>query len=188
MKGVVFTEFLELVEIKFGMQMVDDIITASDLESGGAYTAVGTYKFGEMVSLLTQLSNRTQLSIDDLLYTYAQHFFTVIKSSYPGFLESYSDPIEMLSSIEDHIHVEVLKIYPDAQLPTFKTLEKSENTLTLDYLSSRAMYSFGLGLMHETFKFFNIDFNIRLEKLKEDGTHVRFFIERKNGYSKSRSL
>ena len=180
MKGVVFTEFLELVETKFGIQMVDDIIKSSNLESGGAYTAVGTYKFGEMVSLLSELNKRTQLSIDDLLYVYAQHFFTVIQVSYPGFLKTFSDPIEMLSSIENHIHVEVLKIYPDAQLPTFKTLEKTENTLTLDYMSSRAMYSFGLGLMHETFNFFKIDCTIRLEKIKDDGTHVRFFIKGKN--------
>lgn len=188
MKGIVFTEFLDLVEEKFGIHMVDDIINASELDSGGAYTAVGTYKFAEMISLLNQLSERTKLSVDELLYLYSQHFFKVIKVSYPGFVKMYSDPIEMLASIEDHIHVEVLKIYPDAQLPTFKTLEKSENTLVLDYLSSRAMYSFGLGLMHETFRHFNIDFDIQLEKLREDGTHVRFYIERKNGNSKSGGL
>jgi len=42
MKGIVFTEFLDLVEEKFGMEMVDKIITQSELESEGAYTAVGT--------------------------------------------------------------------------------------------------------------------------------------------------
>ena len=90
MKGVVFTEFLELVEDKFGLEMVDAIIQASDLESGGAYTAVGTYKFVEMVSLLTALSERTQLSIDELLYVYAQHFFKVIETSYAALLNSYT--------------------------------------------------------------------------------------------------
>ena len=30
MKGIVFTEFLDLVEDKFGLEMVDNIITASD--------------------------------------------------------------------------------------------------------------------------------------------------------------
>ena len=188
MKGIVFTEFLELVEEKFGMVMVDDILNASELESGGAYTAVGTYKFAEMLSLLNNLSDRTQLSIDDLLYIYAQHFFKVIGVSYPGFLKSYSDPIEMLASIEDHIHVEVLKIYPEAQLPTFKTIEKSEKTLILEYLSDRAMYSFGLGLMQETFNYFKVESTIRLEKIKKDGTHVRFYIEKKNGNGESRNL
>ena len=188
MKGIVFTEFLELVEEKFGIEMVDEIITASNLESGGAYTAVGTYKFVEMINLLTALSARTQLSIDELLYIYAQHFFTVIKSSYAALLNTYSDPLELLASIEDHIHVEVRKIYPDSQLPTFKTIKRSENTLVLDYHSSRAMYNFGLGLMHETFEHFGFDHKVTFEKIKEDGTHVRFFIEKGDDYKRSGTI
>ena len=188
MKGVVFTEFLELVEEKFGLEMVDDIITSSDLDSGGAYTAVGTYKFSEMVQLLTHLSERTRLSVDELLYTYALHFFKVIQRSYPGLLNTYSDPIELIESIENHIHVEVRKIYPDAQLPVFKIVERSENTLILDYLSSRAMYSFGLGLMHESFKYFKKDFKIDFEKIKDDGTYVRFFIVNTDGNSESGNI
>ena len=33
MKGIVFTEFLELVEDKFGLETVDEIINNSDLKS-----------------------------------------------------------------------------------------------------------------------------------------------------------
>lgn len=42
MKGVVFTAFLEMVASQFSEDMVDDIIDAAQLPSGGAYTAVGT--------------------------------------------------------------------------------------------------------------------------------------------------
>ncbi len=45
MKGIVFTGFLELVEDKYGLEMVDEIITNSNLESKGIYTSVGTYSF-----------------------------------------------------------------------------------------------------------------------------------------------
>lgn len=176
MKGIVFTEFLELVEEKFGLEMVDTIISQSTLSSGGVYTSVGTYNFAEMLSLLTNLSNNTGVSIDDLLMVYAEHFFGVIKKSYPGFLEQYNDPIEMISCIENHIHVEVRKIYPDAELPTFTIEEKTEDTLIMLYKSSRAMYSFGRGLMNKTFEHFNSTATIVLEKLKEDGTEVRFRI------------
>ena len=129
MKGIVFTEFLDLVEEKFGLEMVDKIILSSDLESEGVYTSVGTYSFSEMLQLLQHLSKNTGISIDNLLLVYAEHFFNVIKQSYPGLLETYKDPIEMLSSIENHIHIEVRKIYPDAELPTFEVIEKTENSL-----------------------------------------------------------
>ncbi|WP_299338993.1 heme NO-binding domain-containing protein [uncultured Psychroserpens sp.] len=178
MKGIVFTEFLELVEDKFGLEMVDHIISNSDLDSEGVYTSVGTYKFSEMLQLLQHLSAKTEISIDNLLLVYAEHFFSVLEDSYPGLLATYTDPIEMLSSIENHIHVEVRKIYPDAELPTFEVIEKTENSLVMDYKSNRAMHHFGLGLMNKTFEHFNSTADIVLEKIKEDGTEVRFIIKK----------
>jgi len=178
MKGIVFTEFLELVENKFGLEMVDRIISNSDLESNGVYTSVGTYSFSEMLQLLQHLSERTDISIDNLLLVYAEHFFGYIETSYPGLLATYKDPIEMISSIENHIHIEVRKIYPDAELPTFKVIEKTENMLIMDYTSSRAMHHFGLGLMNKTFEHFNATATIELEKIKADGTEVRFVIHK----------
>ncbi|WP_040247248.1 heme NO-binding domain-containing protein [Psychroserpens mesophilus] len=178
MKGIVFTEFLELVEDKFGLEMVDHIISSSELESEGIYTSVGTYSFSEMLQLLQHLSARTEISIDNLLLVYAEHFFSVIEDSYPGLLATYKDPIEMISSIENHIHVEVRKIYPDAELPAFEVVEKTDNSLVMIYKSSRAMHHFGLGLMNKTFEHFNSTATIDLEKIKEDGTEVRFIIHK----------
>ena len=178
MKGIIFTEFLDLVEDKFGLEMVDKIISESKLESEGVYTAIGTYRFSEMLQLLQNLSANTDISIDDLLLTYAEHFFSVIESSYPGLLATYKDPIEMLASIENHIHVEVRKIYPDAELPTFVVEEKTENSLTMIYKSSRAMHHFGLGLMNKTFEHFNSSAEIILEKLNKEGTEVKFIINK----------
>ncbi len=178
MKGIVFTEFLDLVEDKFGLEVLDKILTQSDLESGGVYTSVGTYSFSEMLQLLQHLSAHTNISIDDLLLVYAEHFFGVIEESYPGLLATYKDPIEMLSSIENHIHVEVRKIYPDAELPTFEVIEKTQDSLVMIYKSSRAMHHFGLGLMNKTFEHFNSKASIVLEKLNEDGTEVKFVINK----------
>lgn len=178
MKGIVFTEFLDLVESKFGLEMVDKIILQSELESNGSYTSIGTYKFSEMLQLLQNLNKNTGIAIDDLLLIYGEHFFSVIKKSYPGLLATYKDPIEMLSSIEDHIHVEVQKIYPDAELPTFTIEEKTDDSLIMIYKSSRAMYNFGLGLMNKTFEHFNSTASIVIEKIKKDGTEVKFLINK----------
>ena len=178
MKGIVFTEFLDLVEDKFGLEMVDKIIRDSQLESNGIYTSVGTYKFSEMLRLLQHLSENTNISIDDLLLTYGEHFFSVLETSYPGLIATYKDPIDMLASIENHIHIEVRKIYPDAELPTFEVLNKTEKSLIMIYTSSRAMHHFGLGLMNKTFEHFNSTATIVLEKIKEDGTEVKFIINK----------
>jgi hypothetical protein len=176
MKGIVFTEFLDLVEEKFGLEMVDAIISQSKLESKGVYTSIGTYSFSELLQLLQNLQTKTGISIDNLLLIYGEHFFSVIETNYKDLLSSYNDPIEMLASIENHIHVEVRKIYTDAELPTFIIKEKTKKTLILIYKSSRSMHHFGLGLMNKTFEHFNSKATIILEKIKKDGTEVKFII------------
>jgi hypothetical protein len=178
MKGIIFTEFLELVEEKFGLEMVDTIISQSDLESNGEYTAVGTYDFSEMLQLITHLSQNTSISVDDLLLVYAEHLFAVLIKFHPDLVKNYTNPMDLLASIENHIHVEVKKIYPDAQLPTFDIVDKSEDSMVMIYKSDKALYMLGKGLMLETFKLFNTPVDIQYEKLKEDGTEVRFIVNK----------
>ena len=57
-------------------------------------------------------------------------------------------------------------------------MEKTENSLVMIYTSSRAMHHFGLGLMNKTFAHFNATATIDLQKIKEDGTEVRFVINK----------
>ncbi|MCZ7680611.1 MAG: heme NO-binding domain-containing protein [Sandaracinaceae bacterium] len=59
MKGIVFTELLEMVEERYSLEVVDRIIERAELPSGGVYTAVGTYPHAEMGRLLRELSAAT---------------------------------------------------------------------------------------------------------------------------------
>ncbi|MGG5486387.1 heme NO-binding domain-containing protein [Gaetbulibacter sp. PBL-D1] len=179
MKGIIFTEFLELVEEKFGLVMVDKIINQSNLESNGVYTAVGTYEFSEMLQLISHLSENTDISVDDLLMVYSEHLFKALIKLHPNLVEHYKDPMDLLASIENHIHVEVKKIYPEAQLPTFELEEKTDTKMVMVYKSDKALYMLGKGLMLETFKLFKVPAEIDFEKLNEEGTEVRFTINKK---------
>lgn len=178
MKGIIFTEFLELVEEKFGLEMVDKIINQSDLKSEGIYTSVGTYEFSEMLQLISHLSKNTDISVDDLLLVYAEHLFAALVKTHPNLVSHYQSPMDLIASIENHIHVEVKKIYPDAQLPTFTLEERTETKMVMVYKSDRALYMLGKGLMLETFKLFKVPVQIDYEKLNEAGTEVRFVINK----------
>lgn len=165
-----------MVESKFGLETVDNIIEAADLPSQGIYTSVGTYDFNEMVSLISKLGETTKISLGDLIYTFGQYLFDGLRNAHPEVIQSYSSPLSLLFSIEDHIHVHVRKLYPDAELPTFKVLDKTDSTLTMIYSSSRGLYRLAHGLMEGAFEYFDKTAQISYEVLKEDGTEVKFHI------------
>lgn len=176
MKGIVFTEFLEMVESQFGLETVDTIIDSSDLASGGAYTAVGTYEFGEMLQLVTHLSRVSQLPVNDLLYAFGLYLFEGLSKAHPEVVSSYQNPLSLLYSIEDHIHIQVKKLYPDAELPTFKILERTDYSLTMIYSSSRGLYALAHGLIKKTFEHFQKQVDVAMDLLNEQGTEVKFTI------------
>ncbi|TXN37216.1 hypothetical protein FVB32_02710 [Flagellimonas hymeniacidonis] len=176
MKGIVFTEFLEMVESLYGLETVDSILENCDLPSGGAYTSVGTYDFNEMVSLIGQLGKEKNISQVDLLYSFGHHLFVGLVEAHPEVVSGYRTPIGLLNCIEDHIHVHVRKLYPDAELPRFKILSKTENSLELIYISSRGLYALAHGLIVKTFEHFGKLAKVDYKLLNENGTEVKFAI------------
>lgn len=178
MKGIVFTEFMEMVEQKFGYEMVDELLTRTDLPSGGAYTSIGTYSHHEMVSLVIGLSHKTKTPIPTLLYSFGQHLFQTFSKSYGHFFEGVPDAFTFLESIERYIHVEVKKLYPDAELPRFQTKRLDEKTLEMIYHSERSMGDLAHGLIASSLENFKEKAEIKRESLEDGGKTERFVITR----------
>jgi len=176
MKGVVFTGFFELVEEKFGYEMVDKLIESCNLDSDGIYTSIGTYSHGEMVQLVTKLSEFTEVPVPDLLQVFAKFFGSKHLRKYEAFYKQAYDTFSFLESIHDHIHVEVRKIYPDAELPHFETDRISDNVLEMIYTSSRKMSSFAVGLIEDTADYYKEKVDIKREFLEADGSKVKFIL------------
>ena len=164
MKGVVFTEFIDHAEAAFGEGVVDDVIEAADLPSGGAYTSVGTYDFQEMVSLVTGLSKATNVSAADLIHGFGVHLGGSFQDKFSMFFEQQDDLFDFLDSVEKHIHIEVQKLYPDAELPSLKMVDRAGDTATLRYRSMRCLEQLACGLIEASAGYFKAPIEITLSR------------------------
>ena len=147
MKGVVFTEFLEMVEEVHSPETVDAILAEAAPPHGGAYTAVGTYPAKEMAALVGALARQVETPAQDLLRGFGQHIFGRFVALYPEFFDGVADTFDFLGRIETVIHTEVLKLYPDAELPTVLAERLAEDRLRVTYRSPRCMADFAEGLI-----------------------------------------
>ena len=180
MKGIVFTEFFEMVEKMFGDEMSDKLIENTELPSGGIYTAVGTYSHSEIVQLLFKLNEYTGIEVGVLLNTFGKYLFDTFLANYPAFFEAADNAFDFLESIQQYIHVEVLKLYPEAQLPKFTTEVIDPNTLEMVYESDRKMADFAEGLMEKSLAYYKEDADIIKKSLVEDHSKVLFIIKRRS--------
>jgi hypothetical protein len=154
MKGVVFTEFLEMVEAKFSYEITENIIEAANLPSGGVYTAVGTYDHAEIVALVTHLSKATNISIPDLLRAFGHHLLYRFAAGFPQFFEGITSSFDFMQRVDGYIHVEVRKLYPEAQLPKLECEQPSPNVLKVTYRSNRPFADLADGLIAGCVEYF----------------------------------
>lgn len=178
MKGIVFREFLEMVELKFGYEIVDRIIEKADINSKGAYTSVGTYPHDEIFKLVKQLSQILNIEEDKLFTTYGEYVFGSFLKAYPYLTVSYHDAFDLLGHVEGTIHVEVLKLYPDAELPMIEIKEQTKDNMVMIYKSKRKMSDFAEGLIRACLKHYDENAIILRENLVEDKSEVLFSITR----------
>lgn len=180
MKGMVFTEFMEMVEATWSMDMVDTLIARSQVPSGGAYTAVGTYPHEEIIALATALSRETETPVSELIRIFGKHLFGRFALAYPRFLVGDGGCLEFLSGIENVIHADVRKLYPDAELPTFE-VEQSPGSLTLTYFSDHPFADLAHGLIEGCVAHFGENIEVRRETVAGlHGAQARFHLTRKD--------
>ena len=175
MKGIILSEFVEFLEEQFGFDVAQKIIDDSGVTSKGAYSRVGHYDYQELIQLLTQTVSETNEDVDDLVQPFADHLFSVFKRDYSVFFEGVSSAAQMLTQIDDHIHVEVKKLYPDAELPSF-THEETETQLILNYRSPRPLADVAKALVLGCLKFFEDKERLTEFSLAEDRCSARFVI------------
>ncbi len=175
MKGIVFTEFMEMVEEKWSLDMADVIIQRAAVPSKGAYTAVGTYPHEEMMALVAALAQETGMAASDLIRAFGAHMFQRFHKLYPRFFEGVSGSFQLLAGIEHIIHAEVRKLYPDAELPTFE-VEEGPGSLTLTYHSRRHFADLVEGLIRGCVEHYGEAIEVTRETPREGGAQARFVL------------
>lgn len=155
MKGVIFVELVKMAEDAFGEDTVDEVLEKADLENGGAFTTVGNYPCSELVKIVVAFSEHSGLSPEALQRKFGHWMLGVFVDNYPEFFAEKSSAFSLLESVDQEIHVEVKKLYPEADLPRFDTIRPSEGRLHMVYTSANRLDAFCHGMIEACMEHFN---------------------------------
>ena len=163
MKGIVFTEFLEMVENEFSYEVADKIIEENSLTSNGAYTSVGNYDNKELLMLVSSLSKHINKPVDELVHAYGKYLLKRFFVLFPHFFDSVESTFEFLDTIDQHVHIEVKKLYNDAELPSFETKRISQSEMQMFYRSGNPFACLAEGLIKGACEHFNEVITVKSE-------------------------
>lgn len=171
MKGIIFSEFLEMIEQKFDVITVQSIIDQCELESNGIYTSIGTYDHKELFQLIEVLEKMKNIPKQELLEEYGIFFFKTLENGYGKFLENHT-LFSFLKSVDNYIHPEVLKLYPDAELPAFDSMINNDGAMIMTYSSKRKMSGFAIGLLKGASAYYSTPISTEIISIQKDGEVV----------------
>lgn len=174
MKGLVFTTFFDFCEKRFGADLLEDAIDRAALPHGGAYTSVGTYPFQEMVSLITAVVQLSGIPMPAVLDAFGQHCFGVWVAKFPAEFAG-GDLFDVLARIDDFHESQVRKLYPDAELPSFKVASRGPMEMVLHYHSCKPLADLAQGVIKGAAAHLNDPVDVEYSNA---GDHVRFQVRR----------
>ncbi|KAA3661430.1 MAG: hypothetical protein DWQ04_16520 [Chloroflexi bacterium] len=175
MKGVIFTEFLEMVEEAFAPEMVDQIIELSQLSSDGAYTSLGNYSHHEILQLVTHLSQQTDIPISELVKEFGKHLINRFAFAHPDFFTQAESTFAFMESVDRNVHIEVKKLYQNANPPSFEYSHPESGKLMMTYRSKRPFSDLAEGLILGAVEYFGENITVARQDIAvEQGAETQF--------------
>lgn len=164
MKGMLFTELTDFIERHSDLATAEIIVETANLESSGAYTSVGNYPHEEMLQLIDAATSILGIPQPDLMRNFGRELFIRLYQSHPDFFEdAIPDAPAFLARVQNHIHDEVVKLYPESRPPELRVSE-GEDCLRVTYDSHRPFALVALGLLEGCFEHFGQSIKIRCDR------------------------
>ena len=168
MKGIVFNQLQEFVELNHGLMAWDEAITQCDLPSNGIYVGTQSYSDAELFALVEHFCGVLGVSAEHITRAFGEFVFERLFKLAPIEAQNAKNLRSFLLMIEDIIHVEVMKLYQDANLPSFD-YEQQDDKLLMIYHSPRKMCFFSEGLIYGAASHFNEEIKVSQSKCMHTG-------------------
>ncbi len=167
-----------MVESRFSVEVAEQVIEAANLPSGGSYTSLGTYSHHEILKLVIKLSSISGANPADMQVVFGEYLFTRFHEVHPEFFDGMEGSFEFLGKVQGYIHMEVQKLYPEANPPKLVCKRIDDNHMELFYQSHRPFAPLALGLIKGCAIHFGENLTIYYEPLPGtgDGTEARFHL------------
>ncbi len=179
MKGIIFTNFIGYMQSKYSDDVLKNTLKdAGRLTDEGGYTESESYPYEEMFELAGNLAALTGVTLAQTFEDFGQYLFINLAKRFSQFFAPDETLFSFLQKLEDHIHIEVRRKYPDANLPGFTFESLDQNNLRMIYTSERAMSDFGMGMIRGAAIWFKREVFVGKKDItpNHDGTRVEIHV------------
>ncbi len=169
MKGIVFNLLEQFITDKLGDERLEEVLEGSPLKTKEPFVGPKTYPDEDLSAIITTASRVSGITEPELVRRFGRFCFPKLAEKYPLFLEPHRHPKPFLKSVDGIIHVEVKKLYLDAEPPEFTYEDPAEDRLIIKYRSKRRLCRFMEGMIEGVADFYRLPIIYTQESCMLDG-------------------
>lgn len=139
MKGIISTTFEDLVRERLGEGCVDELFDQRGLKTDNSFVAPVTNRDEDLVALVLTAAEMAGLEVTTTLFGSGRYAFFRLVSCREDPDESADSLESLFAHVDDIIHVEVRKLWPEAETQRIHVQSESEVVLIVRYESRRRL-------------------------------------------------
>ena len=172
MKGSIVLCLAELIQTNFGEDKWKEIMQKSGENPNMVIKAVSDIDDNTVLKIIENTCKVLNITKQQACDAFGEYFInTFAPKMYGTYYVRFNNAKEFIIGM-DYVHDTVTKIVINARPPRFTIEEVDENTIIVNYISSRNMLDFYIGLTKGVAIYFNT--TIGIKKLADDRVELTF--------------
>jgi hypothetical protein len=169
MKGVIFNLLEDFITQGWGEDAYEEILALCPFHGQEPFVGPKTYPDADLLALVARASEKLGVPVPDAIHAFGRYLFPRLATKYPIFLDGYAHPKPFLKTINDVIHVEVRKLFKDAEPPSITWSDAGPDGLVLRYVSKRRLCDLMGGLLDGAADWFKTPIHYAHKRCMKDG-------------------
>ncbi|MBU0728156.1 MAG: heme NO-binding domain-containing protein [Proteobacteria bacterium] len=141
MKGIIFNLLEGFITDNYGEDEYEGVLSRCQLKMGdpGVIVGPGTYPDEDFMQIVAETARLLDNSVPDVFRAFGRYAIPKLVERYPRFFSPYSHPKDFLKTVDFIHHIEIVKLYKDAETPKFSAEDPFADTLVMKYSSARKL-------------------------------------------------
>jgi hypothetical protein len=155
-KGIIFNLLEEFIIDNWGAARFEKIVARCPIHTQLPYVGPGTYPDANLFAIVEQTTAELGIGTDEALRSFGRFAFPKLAARFPIFMVGHDHPKSFLKTIDGVIHVEVRKLFVNAEPPRITFRDPAPDRLVLHYVSRRNLCPLFAGLIEGTSDYYRV--------------------------------
>lgn len=158
MKGIIFNLLESFIVDRWGEERFERILSRCPLHTTTAFVGPGTYPDSDLFTLVEGATEELGIDTQTALRAFGRYALPRLAAKFDVFVRDHRHPKSFLCTLDGIIHVEVRKLFAQAEPPHIWHEDPAPDALVLHYRSQRKLCSMFEGLLEGTGDYFRVPF------------------------------